>query len=301
MLHLFVSVRYSTIQIKIIQNPLTVELFQRSVHFHENHHDCILERCALYPQSSDIHGFRVAYFELALKDIANNRGTYIMCNTCVYLFTGLALGISIAALCLAVLFKTNSNLKEIQKIEVNDMSGWLCNLTTEMNKKYYEFNNSILGTKSVPFTPVSSHKKLKKISETMSDYSNHETFQIKNTKYNDITEHTRGSRVADNSVVIDYSGLYKVYSQLEVTVRSSNPCLKQFVYIHRIAPNNPQNTGVLLRGTMSCRENVTETIFLSGIFHLHSSDQIQVCIGTDFAISINSKNSFVGIFMLKSE
>ncbi|XP_055873013.1 uncharacterized protein LOC106065080 isoform X3 [Biomphalaria glabrata] len=145
---------------------------------------------------------------------------------------------------------------------------------------------------------VSILKKLKH-PHIWEEQTSHQTLEILNPKFDDHTEHIRGYHTVENAVVIEHSGLYTIFSQITLFSQVRNN-QTQFMYVHRISPNKPQNSGVLLRGSLSGRREGPETVYTGGIFLLNSEDHIQICLGSDIILPVDSDSSFVGLFMLES-
>ncbi|XP_055873012.1 uncharacterized protein LOC106065080 isoform X2 [Biomphalaria glabrata] len=135
--------------------------------------------------------------------------------------------------------------------------------------------------------------------DSKEEQTSHQTLEILNPKFDDHTEHIRGYHTVENAVVIEHSGLYTIFSQITLFSQVRNN-QTQFMYVHRISPNKPQNSGVLLRGSLSGRREGPETVYTGGIFLLNSEDHIQICLGSDIILPVDSDSSFVGLFMLES-
>ncbi|CAL1537642.1 unnamed protein product, partial [Lymnaea stagnalis] len=76
-----------------------------------------------------------------------------------------------------------------------------------------------------------------------------------------------------------------------------------FHYVHRISPNSPNNSGVLLRSVHTCCWNCSfaqETVYTQGLFHLSKGDIIQICFSGQGLVDFDPKSTFVGLFMLES-
>ncbi|KAH9500309.1 hypothetical protein Btru_073721 [Bulinus truncatus] len=74
-------------------------------------------------------------------------------------------------------------------------------------------------------------------------------------------------------------------------------------YLHRVSPNRPWNSGVLLRSSHTpCIECLKheENRYIGGVFYLLQGDIIQICLSNPDIDNFNSETSFVGFFKLAS-
>ncbi|CAL1530015.1 unnamed protein product [Lymnaea stagnalis] len=122
-------------------------------------------------------------------------------------------------------------------------------------------------------------------------------------------EIVRGSRIVQNGINIQYTGLYYIYSSLKFASNVTGSPIKLsdrswFHYVHRISPNSPMNSGVLLRAVHTicpqCNKS-QESTYTGGIFHLTKGDTIKVCLSGLGIAGFSDESSYFGMFMLHSE
>ncbi|CAL1531442.1 unnamed protein product [Lymnaea stagnalis] len=164
--------------------------------------------------------------------------------------------------------------------------------------------------KSFVHSPVSVHKFLQAPEENANEgprsrYLNHEVAKFNSTLVSYPYEHVRGLDVGHNGIVLKFTGLYYIYSSIHS--KPSNACQSMelsrktnFHYVHRISPNNPMYTGMLLRSVYTCSDNdglSGDTLFTGGIFYLNEGDVIQVCFSDSQTVDFDY-SSYFGLFML---
>ncbi|KAH9499664.1 hypothetical protein Btru_074372 [Bulinus truncatus] len=95
-------------------------------------------------------------------------------------------------------------------------------------------------------------------------------------------------------------GLYYVYNSVTFKSNITQPRKTLFSYVHRVSPNSPSNSGVLLRSALSCENclGISETSYTGGVFYLQEGDIIQVCISQQ--ATFDNESTYVGLFLLKS-
>ncbi|KAH9507619.1 hypothetical protein Btru_051633 [Bulinus truncatus] len=153
-----------------------------------------------------------------------------------------------------------------------------------------------------PFTDVEYRYRV----PTFSNGSVYVLFQRENSTINPLTEHFRGVEVLKDGLRIVYDGLYYVYSSVHFRPESAHPC-KDFKYqtwthyIERLSPNNPAQTGCLLRTSHTCCDECSmdeETSYTGGTFYLTAGDVIRVAIDGYGLVYFRQQSSFAGLMML---
>ncbi|CAL1533810.1 unnamed protein product [Lymnaea stagnalis] len=178
--------------------------------------------------------------------------------------------------------------------------------------------NSVQPQNTKSHTPSSAHIHLQsppKMPGTEGDnepnFSNKDHIEAKLQVPSDdsgASQHARGIHVGDNGIHILYSGLYYIYSKVDFKTNTTKPSSEfayqtWFHYVHRISPNSPMNSGVLLRTVFTACpfcNRIDESGFTGGIFHLQAGDKIQVCFSGQGFIDYEPNTSFLGLFMLVS-
>ncbi|CAL1543986.1 unnamed protein product [Lymnaea stagnalis] len=134
--------------------------------------------------------------------------------------------------------------------------------------------------------------------------------RITQTESSTSSGHARGVYINTDSVVILFSGFYYVYTSIEYNLNKTNSSLKWqkettwFHYVHRIGPNNPMNTGVLLRTVYKpCQlcHDLPETKYTGGIFHLRVGDQVKVCLSGHGFVNYDPMSTYFGLILLASK
>ncbi|KAH9503037.1 hypothetical protein Btru_075788 [Bulinus truncatus] len=157
----------------------------------------------------------------------------------------------------------------------------------------------------VLISPVTVHKQINTTLQDMSISSratDHFTLSFDQNIDNPLVEHVRGARVSTEGIHLDYAGTFYVYLSLNFKANSSANIQTFFAYLHRISPNSPSKSGVLMRSAYSCANctNATETRFTGGVFHLQQGDIIQVCLSEQNAVEFLDDSTFTGLFLLAS-
>ncbi|CAL1546476.1 unnamed protein product [Lymnaea stagnalis] len=125
-------------------------------------------------------------------------------------------------------------------------------------------------------------------------------------------EHLRGVHVSDDSLVLDHTGLYYVYSNIQLKPVSSNKTSgyrmreslaskSWFHYVSRMSPNSPVNTGVLMRTVQTLSSDAQrgqESVFTGGIFHLQQGDMIYASFSEEMVVDFDNRSTFLGLFMI---
>ncbi|GFN78968.1 tumor necrosis factor ligand superfamily member 10 [Plakobranchus ocellatus] len=140
------------------------------------------------------------------------------------------------------------------------------------------------------FSPVSAHKMLsalhhKEPSVSAGDY-NHLTFKPNSSqRYG----HARGVRITNNTVIVEYSGWYYIYSNTWK------------LYIHRIRIDQNGQHPLASASNQCCEDCKIQdtTMFTGGVFRLNRLDRLYVSL-SEKALNVNEENSFMGIVMLGS-
>ena len=122
------------------------------------------------------------------------------------------------------------------------------------------------------------------------------------------SDHLRGISIVHDGLIIQYSGVYYIYSSLLFKVHTDLTSAQfayqnWFHYVHRISPNSPMDSGVILRSVYTACPNcsrIEDTSFTGGIFKLKAGDIIKVCLAGDGITEDNPTTSSVGLFMLYS-
>ncbi|XP_055897265.1 uncharacterized protein LOC106078465 isoform X1 [Biomphalaria glabrata] len=131
-------------------------------------------------------------------------------------------------------------------------------------------------------------------------------FKHENRSDDPLREHVRGVEVLKDGLRIIYSGLYYVYSSIHFRPESAYPC-RNFTYqtwthiVERMSPNNPNQSGCLLRTSHTCCDSCSmddETSYTGGVFYLAAGDVLRVAIGGHGLVYFQTKSSFAGLMML---
>ncbi|XP_059165892.1 uncharacterized protein LOC131948332 [Physella acuta] len=129
---------------------------------------------------------------------------------------------------------------------------------------------------------------------------------LKLTQADSNRNHVRGVKFTEDGLIIQRSGIYFVYSNLNF-----KPCSKKstseftyqtwFHYVHREHNNNPMKSGVLLRSVYTSCSNCTgveSTSYSGGLFHLEPGDLIQVSLTGRGLLGMNGTSSDLGLYLL---
>ncbi|KAH9519048.1 hypothetical protein Btru_009000 [Bulinus truncatus] len=175
----------------------------------------------------------------------------------------------------------------------------------EMILKRKQGQDDIKSTSSIgKHVPISAHKKLFMSKESHDISDTHKVLHIDPTFNDNVVEHARGVGLIPTGIIIHHPGIYFVYSSILFQlgqVLSTHPTA--FHYTHRVSPNNPSSSGVLLRTAFTADPNSVknnESTFSGGVFYLLSGDIIQNCVSIHNSSTIDEDSSFTGLTMLSS-
>ncbi|CAL1542723.1 unnamed protein product [Lymnaea stagnalis] len=165
------------------------------------------------------------------------------------------------------------------------------------------------------FSPASAHKRLyppympaNGQRRLMPEFNKtvYVLFKTNTSKPDPLIEHDRGVEVLADGLRIMFSGLYYVYSSIHFRPDSVYPC-KDFQYqtwshfVEKISPNNPSQTGCLLKTAHTCCDECTlddETSYTGGVFRLEAGDILRVVISGHGLVFFKQQTSFAGLMML---
>ncbi|XP_059148926.1 tumor necrosis factor ligand superfamily member 6-like [Physella acuta] len=191
----------------------------------------------------------------------------------------------------------------------------------EMSMRRQDVNKAPLQSFNVSdfsFSPASTHKRLfppknpypeMPYQERVPQFGNGSVvvlFKNENVTADPLVEHERGVEILKDGIRIIHPGLYYVYSSIHFRPESAHPC-KNFKYqtwghyVEKISPNNPAQTGCLLKTAHTCCDACTmdeETSYTGGVFHLESGDVIRIVISGYGLVYFRQQTSFAGLMML---
>lgn len=254
-------------------------------------------------------------------DLEEQQDEQEKCKLNIFKFDILSLSIHFVAMVIAIIsisqilvFKT-SHYREMENIDKNNKNNCEKNETLPFNivqqvLKLYDTQRRIKDKSTVDSSPVTAHKCIGTSQSTQfPDFKNNHIVVPLNTTNLSPCDHHRGVTVTSEGFVLQYDGLYYIYSSIKFRTFLDNnsrdfPYQTWFHYVNRESPNHPMNTGVLLRSVHTCCPSCNrsaETSYTGGIFFINANDKLRITLSGEGLAEVNDQSSYFGIFMLASK